>query len=234
MITVPIREIHEMELSSLCNLACVYCPHPTLQREKGNMAWETFERTMEHIAYYCERGTQSELSLTGIGEAILYPRFPEALARSRQVIGDRLLVMATNGVAITDEIVRLLKEYNVRVYVSLHRPEVAVPAGVKMARAGIHVLCNHAFVDSSIDWGGQVKWHASASSHVCDYLRLGWASVKQNGSVTACCVDAHDLHSLGNVRDELGSLCTHAIGLCGACHLTVPLHMQEETNVRAA
>ena len=228
MIRVPIQEIHELELSSLCNLACVYCPHPTLQREKGNMEWKIFERTMEHVAYYRRQGTQTELSLTGIGEAILYPAFAAALARSRAVMGDGLIVMATNGVAVTDEIIRLLKEYRVRVYVSLHRPEVAVPAGVAMNKAGVEVLANHAFVDSSIDWGGQVKWHASAPSHPCDYLGRGWASVKQNGDVDACCVDAHDRHPIGNVWDEIGSLRTHAIPLCASCHLTVPVHMQQE------
>src|SRR5512147_2788120 len=98
MKSVPIREIHEIELSSICNLACRYCPHPKLQREKEHMSWETFERTLEHVAYYVGKGTQTEVSLTGIGEAILHPRFVEAVFRVREVIGRRQITLATNGV----------------------------------------------------------------------------------------------------------------------------------------
>lgn len=236
MISVPLREIHELELSSLCNLACVYCPHPVLQREKGNIGWDTFERAMLHVEYYVKQKTQGELSLTGIGEAILHPRFGEALLRCREVIGwDRLLVMATNGLAIDDDIIALLAAAKVRVYVSLHRPEVATPAGFRLTAGGVRTLTNHAFVDSSINWGGQVEWHASAPVHDCGYLTSAWGSIKQNGSVDACCVDAHDLHPIGNVWDEVGSLRTHAIPLCAKCHLLVPKHLQqEESNVRAA
>lgn len=235
MTAVPVREVHELELSSLCNLACVYCPHPTLKREKGNIGWDTFERAMEHVAHYCRAGTQTELSLTGIGEAILHPRFAEALTRCRATVGDRPLVMATNGVALDDGHVRALREHGVLVYVSEHRPEVAVPAVMRLRRAGVPVGTNHAFVDSSIDWAGQVAWHASAPSKPCDYLGLGWAVVRQNGSVDACCQDAHDLHPIGSVWDAPGSWATHPIPLCAACHLTVPAHLQqEEPHVRAA
>lgn len=228
MITVPIREVHELELSSLCNLACVYCPHPVLQREKANMEWATFEAALDHVRYYVAAGTQGELSLTGIGEAILYPRFSSAVERCRMVIGDRLLVMATNGVALNDEHIRVLKEHRVRVYVSLHRPEVAVPALNRLKAAGVEVGTNHAFIDSAIDWAGQVEWHASAARRQCDYLGKGWAVVRQCGGVDACCQDAHNLYPIGHVGDKPGSWRTHVTPLCEKCHLYVPKHFQQE------
>lgn len=236
MITVPIREVHELELSSHCNLACVYCPHPTLQRVKDDMGWEVFERTLVHVAHYVRAGTQGELSLTGIGEALLFPRLKKALAMCREVIGpDRLLVLSTNGLAVDEEVAGWLAEHRVRVYVSEHRPEKAVPAARLLAAHGVEVAFNHAFVDSSIDWAGQVNWHVSGPRHVCTYLRAGWAVVRQNGSVDACCQDAHDLHPIASVWDEPGSWVTHATDLCAKCHLIVPKELQqEETNVRAA
>lgn len=236
MIKVPIREVHELELSSLCNLACKYCPYPTMQRFKGEMGWEIFERALMHVEYYVRAGTQGELSLTGIGEAILHPRFIEALALCRETIGpDRLLVLSTNGVAMTPEIAQAMAAQRVRAYVSEHRPEVAVPAARMLTAHGVQTSFNHAFVDSSIDWAGQVDWHVSGPRHVCTYLKSGWAVIRQNGSVDACCQDAHDLHPIATVWDEPGSWQTHAIPLCGSCHLIVPKEMQqEEADVRAA
>ena len=228
MKSVPIREIHEIELSSICNLACRYCPHPKLERPKEHMSWETFERTLEHVAYYVEKGTQGEVSLTGIGEAILHPRFVEAVFRVREVIGGRQITLATNGVEMTPDLAEVLSHLRVVTYVSTHRPEKAGPAWKMLKTAGALTGLNTAFVDSSIDWAGQVKWHTAAVSHDCTYLGLGWGVVRQDGNVNACCMDAHGKHKLASVWDELGSLMTRPIGLCGSCHLTVPAHMREE------
>lgn len=227
MRSIPVSEIHEIELTSMCQLACVYCPHPTLKREKAHMPWETFERTLEHVKYLCRKGTQGEVSLTGLGEALLYPRFTEAVERTRATIGGRLLVMSTNGVDMTPEIAQVLAQYDVAVYVSLHRPEVAAPALRMLEAAGCRHGHNSGFVDSSLDWAGQVDWHVSAPRALCGYLSRGWAVVRQNGNIDACCMDAHDLYPVGTVWDEFGSLKTHATGLCAGCNFHVPEELLE-------
>lgn len=197
------------------------------------MSWETFERTLVHVAYYVGKGTQGEVSLTGIGEAILYPRFIEALFRVREVIGPRNIVLATNGVAMTPGIAEVLAKLRVITFVSTHRPEKAGPAWEMLKKAGGIGGLNTAFVDSSIDWAGQVKWHASASEHDCTYLNAAWAVVRQDGNINACCMDAHGKHKLASVWDELGSLMTRPIGLCGACHLRIPDHFKEAEHAAA-
>lgn len=229
MRSIPVREIHEIELSSVCNLACSYCPHPTLKREKAHMPWAVFQRTMDHVTHLCWAGTQGEVSLTGIGEAILYPHFHEALRTVREVIGDgRKLVLATNGVGMTEDIAHMLSHYRVAVYVSLHRPEVAAPALRMLEQAGCSVGHNTAFVDSSLDWAGQVDWHVSApKGFPCGYLSKGWGVVRQNGNIDACCMDAHDLYPVSTVWDDLGSLRTHATNLCAGCNFVVPGELQE-------
>lgn len=228
MKAVPIREIHEIELSSRCSLACKYCPHPKLERAKQDMSWETFERTLEHVAYYVKQETQGEVSLTGIGEAILHPRFVEAVFRVRETIGGRNIILSTNGVDMTSDIADVLARLRVITFVSTHRPEKAGPAFEMLKKAGVMGGLNTAFVDSSIDWAGQVKWHVSGPKHECTYLKAGWAVVRQDGAINACCMDAHSKHRLASVWDEPGTLTTRAIGLCGSCHLTVPADMREE------
>lgn len=228
MRSIPVREIHEIELSSVCNLACVYCPHPTLKRTKAHMHWSVFECALAHVRYLVKAGTQGEVSLTGIGEAILYPRFMEALWRTREAIGfERTLILSTNGVDMTPEIARELAKAQVGVYVSLHRPEVAAKAIEMLRVAGAAIGHNVGFVDSALDWAGQVKWHVSAPRAQCGYLSKGWAVVRQDGSVDACCMDAHDLYPVGSVMDEPGSLMTHATKLCESCNFYVPRELAE-------
>lgn len=223
---VPVTEIHEIEFSSMCNLACAYCPHPKLQRPKAHMEWPVFERTLEHVRYLVGKGTQKELSLTGIGEAILHPQFVEMMWQCRTAMGTAPLYVSTNGVAMTRELAREMAKAKVGVYVSLHRPEVAGPALRMLDEAQVRRAANHAFVDSSLDWAGQVEWHVSAPRAQCQYLAKGWAVVRQDGAINACCMDAHSLYRLATVWDEPGSLMTHSIALCKACNFTVPQELE--------
>jgi hypothetical protein len=191
------------------------------------MTWDVFRAALGHVRYYCEQGTQGEVSLTGIGEAILHSDFIRMLAAVRTLIGSRDIVLATNGVAMTDEIAYWLATYQVKVYVSLHRPEMAGPAIERLKQQKVAHEVNHAFVDRSIDWAGQVEWHNSGARHICDYQRLGWAVVRQCGSIDACCMDAHDLYPIGHVTNDFGSLHTRVTGLCASCHLLTPPELQE-------
>lgn len=229
MKSMSVLEIHEIELSSICNLACTYCPHPTLQRSKDHMPWHVFELALSHVRYYRKQGTQGEVALTGIGEAILYPHFEDALRLTREALGpDGKITLSTNGVAMTRDIARLLAIYGVGVYVSLHRPEVAAPALQMVKDAGCAVAHNYGFVDSSLDWAGQVEWHVSAPRVHCGYLTQGWAVIRQNGNIDACCMDAHDLHPIGTVWDAPGSLRTRVTPLCANCNFRIPDHLKEE------
>ncbi len=192
------------------------------------MEWGTLLRTLEHVKYLCEAGTQGEVSLTGIGEAILHPRFVDALWLTRQAIGwERPLVMSTNGTHVTDEIVSQLKAARVQTFVSLHRSEVAGPAISKLKAAGVEMGTNMGFVDSALNWAGQVEWYVSAPKTTCKYLSDGWAVVRQDGAIDTCCMDAHSKYPIGSVWDALGSLKTRPTKLCGGCHLKVPENLRE-------
>src|SRR4030066_1012334 len=100
----PVRDIHQIELTTRCNLKCKCCPHyPELPRPKEDMTWETFEASLELVDFYVRQGTQTELSLTGIGESLLHPRFVEMVAACRTAIGPlRQLTITTNGLLLDD------------------------------------------------------------------------------------------------------------------------------------
>jgi hypothetical protein len=223
-VAAHLREIHEIEFTSRCQLACRYCPHPKMKRAKADMTEATFQRVLAHLQHLCAAGTQGEVSMTGIGEAILHPQFVEWMHWLREVIGaDRRLVLATNGLAITAELAREIKAANCIVYVSTHRPEKAGPALELLRAAGVTCGVNTAFVDDAIDWAGQVPWHVSAQTKVCEYLARRWCAIRQDGSVNTCCMDAEGLHPIGHVMQPVGSIGTFVTPICAACHLAAPV-----------
>jgi hypothetical protein len=225
MIYRALTEIHEIELSSRCNLACIYCPHPTMTRPKVDMSWDVFYAAVRLAQKLDKAGTQKELSFTGIGEALLHPEWGLMIVHARALLPFVPFLLATNGIEIAklrDDEIDVLRDQSVTVYVSLHRPELAAPAIEALKRRGVSHFVNHAFVDSSMDWAGQVPWYVSMRKQECQYLKRGWGVVRVDGRITTCCMDAHTLHAFGTVFDPLESLKLSAHSLCGSCNLSVP------------
>lgn len=225
----PVREIHQIELTSRCNLRCHYCPHfPNLPRPKEDMTWPTFESSMDLIEYYVRQGTQTELSLTGIGEAVLHPNFLEMVEKSRAVIGfSRMLTITTNGLLFDDKLCAALVPFRPAVFISLHRPEKAGLAIEAAKRHGMLAGINNSFATSAFNWAGvQKNWFVSAPKIKCEYLRSGWGVILVDGRITTCCLDADGSGVVGTVNDDPKTLMLKPWGDdkkgCSACHMEVP------------
>lgn len=224
----PITQIHEIELSSLCNLACVYCPNPTLKRPKINMDWGTYLRALECVKRFCDQGTQGELALTGVGEALLHPRFAEAVALARKCIGpQRPLTFSTNGLLLDDALLEKIKQHRPEVYVSLHRPEAAGPAVQRLRAHGMNANVNAGFATSALNWVGEVDWMVSHPPITCEYLRSGWCVVRADGTVGTCCWDAEsESGRIGTIWSDPAGWYTAPHVACDGCSLSVPEEMK--------
>lgn len=237
----PIEQIHQIEISSRCNLRCVYCPSRDLDKpiERGgsgrameDMTAATFERAVEWAVFFDEQGTQGELALTGIGEALLHPEFVPFLEHARERLPDARITFSTNGILLTDELCERIAPYRPEVYVSLHRPERAKGAVDAARRHDLLSGVNSAFALDSFNWAGQLDWEVSIEpgTVTCEFLRAGWAVVLADGRITTCCLDATGAGVVGHVDDEPGSLSIEPwagdyngkpIG-CESCHMRVP------------
>ncbi len=219
-----IQQIHQIEVTTRCNLACKYCPHPKMQRPKEDMEWDTFLRAMHWVETFDKVGLQHELSFTGIGESTMHPQFPDMLKYAREKCPKIPIVFSTNGLpTFTEEIGHLCKELEVGVMVSMHRPEVAAKAIHMCREIGILKFVNSAFATDSFDWAGQVPgWFVSAPKLVCEYLKSGWGVILQDGQITTCCLDAENHGVVGTVWDDPGELNIAPFSLCDKCHMSVP------------
>lgn len=228
----PLTAIHQIEITSRCSLRCVYCPSRHLDkpiseggsgRAKMDITDAHFERALEWAVHFEKLGTQGELALTGIGEALLHPRFVDYVRMAREALPGNLITFSTNGLTLTDELCAELAPYNPRIYVSLHRPEKAKGAVDAARKHGLLADVNAAFALNAFDWAGQVDWEVTIppESVACDYLRFGRGVVLSDGRVTTCCLDASGNGSIGHVDDEIGSLSTRPWSLCEPCHQVV-------------
>lgn len=227
MFSRPVTEIHQIEITTRCNLRCRYCPHPKMKRDKTDMTAEVFTRALDHVEYYYKQGTQKELSITGIGESTMHPKLIPFLEQARARLPTLDILFSTNGLpTFTEEIAAACQRLSVGINVSLHRPEVAGHTIELCKKYGIIRGVNAAIATNPFNWAGQVDWICSAPSSICAYLQRGWAVILQDGDVTTCCLDAEKKGIIGNIRDELGSFHVKPYSLCNTCHEKVPTKEQ--------
>lgn len=226
---IPVTAIHQIEITSRCNLRCVYCPSPGIMggkypnRPAVDMSRETFEKAVALAEVFVRRGTQNELNLAGIGESTLHPEFADFVRHARERLG-RLtkLIFATNGIIHDEGMIAAIAPYRPVVYVSLHRPEKAGPAIELYKKYG---LLGGVSADPSIsanDWAGQVAWHNSGDKLSCQWINKGRVMVMADGRITRCCLDASGAGVLGHVETYTQlTEGTSPYDLCKTCYQVI-------------
>lgn len=232
-----LTELHQIEVTTICNLRCRYCPHPKMQRPKMHMEMDVFRQALEFAKPFYRAGTQRELSLTGIGETTMHPRIIEMLGLARAEFPGLDILFSTNGLpTFTEEIAKACAFHKVGVFISLHRPEMAGRAIELAKKYGVFRAFNPAAATSAMNWAGQVDWFVSAPKSICAYLMVGWAVALVDGQVTSCCLDSENKGIIGTVWDDPLSLKIKPYSLCATCHEVVPdqEHIDHVPEVRAA
>lgn len=221
---MKITSIHQIEMTSRCNLRCRYCVHPTMARWKGNMEEHVWRQTLGWVKRFCDTGTQgAELNLCGIGESTLHPKFGEWCLEAREAIGpQRDLILATNGVGVTEDHATAMRYARMKVWVSLHRPEKAGPTVNMLRRYGVLAGVSADPSIAAVDWAGQVKWEVTAPKSPCPWLRDGRVMVASDGTVLTCCFDGSGESALGSVWEDVAAKESKAYGLCEKCHHEAP------------
>jgi hypothetical protein len=224
----PLTAIHQIEVSTFCNLRCTYCPSPKLDQPqfrnapREHMTLDTFGRALEWCRHFDAQGAQHELSLTGIGETLLHPDWRELARLAREALPSTYINFSTNGLLLDDDACAYLATLGIKVYISLHRPEKAGPAIEAAKRHGVIDDVNGSASISAFDWAGQVDWFVSAPKERCEWLYAGWGNVLVDGRISSCCLDAAAKGIIGHVDDDprAGAM-QQPFSLCNTCHMTI-------------
>ena len=92
-----------IEVSSLCNIRCVYCAHSTKNHGlyEGNMTWELFERIIRDIKEFPQKIRLIETY--SFGEPLCNPDLAKMIAYIRQNDICEKINFTTNGLLMTPQ-----------------------------------------------------------------------------------------------------------------------------------
>jgi hypothetical protein len=223
----PVTKLHQCEISSICNLRCVYCISKDLKRPKDHMTRDMFEQVLVHVDYYVNKQlSQDEFNICGVGESTLHPDLVWFVKRAREVMGNEYLNFTTNGILFTEELAKQLAPYmsskhgfRPGIFVSLHRPEKAKKAIDIAAKYGLLAGVSNDPALASTNWAGLIKdWAVTANpNRDCPWIREGKVMAFPNGDVTTCTNDIGYEAVVGNVRDPVGTWHVQPWSRCSDC-----------------
>lgn len=227
--TIPIKMVNVIELTSICNFKCSYCPAPiqAKYRKIGHMTDEVFDQVLKHVRHYVKEGTQEEICTFMFGEPTLHPKLPEMIDKLRYVVPLRNAIhLSTNGSMLTQKLLCELYDSGVTaISLSDHDAPTTKNAIIelrkfkKMAwkpwRGGIWNPNNFA---GHVDW---LKFEDQERTK-CSWMYRSMAAVLSDGRVSACCFDAAAEGIIGSVYDAPGSWTTKPYSRCGTCHQDLP------------
>lgn len=98
---LPFPARFAVEVSAVCNLACVMCHYPNMRRPKGRMPFPLWQKCADEIAAVSPR-TQCWFSFCG--EPLLEPDLLIRMIRYGKSVGLRSLNINTNGTLLTPDL----------------------------------------------------------------------------------------------------------------------------------
>jgi hypothetical protein len=236
---ITLKTITTIELSSICNLSCLYCVNRLLVklplRDAGIMNDYVFNRSVYWLEKLCKQGTQQEVNINGNGESCLDPQLIERAKRVKEVVGHRPVNFSTNAVNMTEELAKGLASTGIdKIDLSIHSPFHTRKAIQIMRKAGINLGINPGAVVMSHNWAGQLEPENSVEMHFtlpCDPLIEGRGYIQSEGNVTPCCYDYRNLGVFGHVfNEDLLEREIKPYELCTTCHQVIPEYIIEQHN----
>lgn len=107
---LPFPKKFAVEVTGECNLACIMCHHPSMQRPKGRMPFELWMRCADQIA---EISPDTECWFSFIGEPLLEPELVIKMVEYGKSMGLSSLNVNTNGMPLTPDIAEPLMDAGV-------------------------------------------------------------------------------------------------------------------------
>ena len=220
--------IKNLEITSLCNLKCPYCPQRLqhLYRPVGMMSEEVFAKSLEWLAVFVKNGTQRELNFFGVGESLLHPRFFEYLERTREVMPRYLpLIMNTNGLLVDDHYVKEVMRIGIdKVDITDHEARSAMNAIRLFKKYGIRWGYSRDGILQPNNWGGLIDWvsEVTHNKYLCPWLSSGQVIIQSDGNVSRCCQDAFARGVICTVWDDVTSFDHTPFVQCRTCHELMP------------
>jgi hypothetical protein len=226
------KEIYNVEISSICQNKCDYCPHKELVRGKReqNMGYKVWRQCL----YWLERFHQDTVCLNGFGEPLVHPRLIEWVKELNEI--GISPYFSTNGILFTPEIAHELKGRVDYISISPHEEkaigvinDIITNASILPKRGFPFVYGDKYPVPISVSDGFRRMPHTWAGQNgdlvnpnfgwPCEFIPQEKCTILSDGTVVACCIDAGGVSAMGNIMDiNLETLKSNRFSLCEKCH----------------
>ena len=223
------KMIYAIETTSRCNNACPYCPHTKFVRGKRDQDMD--DATWKRCLYWLDKlGQKTVVHLMLFGEPLLDAKLFDRLKDLKEMGIPTSL--STNGRLFTSEVAHKLKEAGVEnLSISPHTPDAEAIIGdiihestfkvepfySKKYPAKIYV--SNGFINAPHNWAGQVNRPPAKYFYDCHFVHEEKCCILADGRITACCIDAAGVTTMGNVFEtDLISLEPQKFPLCDECH----------------
>ena len=199
--------VYAVEVTSRCNLSCVYCPQNAkyervFTRPRVDITDELFVAALAWATW----NPPAEIVLAGMGEPLMHPRIADYVAMTRAALPKTAINLPTNGLLLTDGLARQLAPHHPRIFISAHVPARAAQAVQIADQYGILAAVGCDAVANPIDWAGQIDWFPAGSHYPCPFIRKQYVAVTSTGVIMTCCYDLTGESHLGHVTE-----CPHAL-----------------------
>lgn len=217
----PIESIHQIEITSRCNLKCPYCLQAIMTRKREDMTDGIFEKSVHAAKKLVDNRTQHEIWLHGLGESLLHPNFLDYCEHAKKELPNIQVRISTNAILLTESMIDRLKEIGIILHVSLQRPDLANRKAIHYSQKK-RVLENIGVnpIHQANDWAQQMPDEVCILDKAgCGWLHSGWAMVLANGELAQCCTDGLGLYTIGHI-DSWEESEVKPFKLCETCNLT--------------
>jgi hypothetical protein len=191
------------------------------------MSDETFDRSLWVLQQCIDNGTQKEVNLNGNGESCLDPALPRRARAVKDIMGNKTVMMCTNGVNMTPRLAGMLKESGIdRIDISVHSILHARQCAEIFMDVGIKGIYSMGALQSPHNWAGQLPNEYCTKRlpvSQCDPIIEGRGYIQKEGNITPCCYDYRNLGMFGTVFDD--DIMTREVrpySLCETCHQQLP------------
>lgn len=194
----------DLEITSLCNRTCVYCPQSKKESENKegvkHMSENMYKKIISDLA---EINFSGSLMIAGFGEPFLNKNVMKFAQIAREKLKNTLIVIYTNGDFLNEDIVSISKRNNVGLYITLHDGKNKIPKNIQRFKREKNVFLRRDMKNSYLTTVGGIvnvkKKELKKRRCVRAQLVL---TIRSSGDVVLCCEDFYSTNRYGNVEKE--------------------------------
>jgi organic radical activating enzyme len=210
------KGIYAIEITSKCNLACDWCVHYKMKREKKHMSMIDYERSIS----ICLKLEQKSIILNNIGEPLLHPHIHSMikLASTNEIE----TIFHTNCTLLNEIYAVGLKEAGLtKIVLSNQMKEYTDWASENCEKAGLNYEINSI---KDLNWGGQHhhdrEKQIDSNTEGCElFIKNEQVIIFSDGSIGTCCIDYENIGKLGSIWDDNWfELKPKPLSICKECH----------------